>query len=184
MSETTEVRLEAEVAADAAEAEETRPSRLRQLAGTQVFITLGFLIVLMVVFSVLAPGKFGTQSNLYLLAQNVAILTVVSVGTTFIIATAGIDLSIPSGIILGEVFAAQALSRIKVPGGGTAVDVLASDTRWNYILVALAASLVAGLLIGSVNGFLVAYMRIPPMLGTLGTLGAGLGAALLLQKGD
>ena len=33
------------------------------------------------------------------------------------------------------------------------------------------------------NGFLVAYMRIPPMLATLGTLGAGLGVALLLQKG-
>ena len=34
-----------------------------------------------------------------------------------------------------------------------------------------------------VNGFLVGYMRIPPMLATLGTLGAGLGIALLLQNG-
>ena len=48
---------------------------------------------------------------------------------------------------------------------------------------ALAASLFAGLLLGSVNGFLVGYMRIPPMLATLGTLGAGLGVALLLQNG-
>lgn len=61
--------------------------------------TLLFLAVLLVGFSILAPGKFGTTSNLTLLAQNVAILTVASVGTTFIIATAGIDLSIPSGII-------------------------------------------------------------------------------------
>ena len=37
-----------------------------------------------------------------------AILTVVSVGTTFVIATAGVDLSIPSGIVLGEVFAVKA----------------------------------------------------------------------------
>ena len=112
-----------------------------------------------------------------------AILTVVSVGTTFVIATAGIDLSIPSGIILGEVFAAQALKLMSAPGGGTALDVQASDTTAGYILGALAAALFAGLIIGAINGFLVAYLRIPPMLATLGTLGAGLGVALLLQNG-
>lgn len=183
MSENTQVQLEAEVQGDVTAAEEARPSRLQRLAASQVLITLGFLLVLMVIFSLLAPGQFDTSSNFNLLAQNVAILTVVSVGTTFVIATAGIDLSIPSGIILGEVFAAQALSRITVPGGGTAVDVQASDTKASYIVVALLASLVAGLLLGSLNGFIVAYMRIPPMLATLGTLGAGLGVALLLQKG-
>jgi len=183
MSENTQVKLEAEVQGDVIAAEEARPSRLQRLASSQVLITLGFLLVLMVVFSLMAPGQFNTGSNFTLLAQNVAILTVVSVGTTFVIATAGIDLSIPSGIILGEVFAAQALSRITVPGGGTAVDVQASDTKASYILVALVASLAAGLLLGTLNGFIVAYMRIPPMLATLGTLGAGLGVALLLQKG-
>ena len=183
MSNDAKVELQREVAADAAAAEEERPSRLRQLAGTQVLITLGFLLVLMVIFAILAPGEFGTTSNFNLLAQNVAILTVVSVGTTFVIATAGIDLSIPSGIILGEVFAAQLLSHIPATGGGMAIDVQANATKASYILAALAASLVAGLLIGGLNGFIVAYMRIPPMLANLGTLGGGLGVALLLQKG-
>src|SRR5512143_3710296 len=142
--------LAAEVAADVSEAEEARPSRWQQLATTPILITLLFLVVLMVAFSVLAPGKFGTASNLSLLAQNVAILTVVSVGTTFVIATAGIDLSIPSGVILGEVFAAQALSRITV-GSGTALDIAAADTTLPLVLAALAASLFAGLILGSVN---------------------------------
>ncbi len=159
------------------------PSRLRTLATTPIMITTLFLLVLIVAFSILAPGKFGTTSNLTLLAQNVAILTVVSIGTTFVIATAGIDLSIPSGIILGEVFAAQMLSKISVPGGGTAIDVPSEETTATYILAALAAALVGGLLIGAINGVLVGYMRIPPMLATLGTLGAGLGVALLLRKG-
>jgi ribose transport system permease protein len=153
------------------------------LATTPILVTLLFLVVLMVAFSILAPGKFGTTSNLTLLAQNVAILTVVSVGTTFVIATSGIDLSIPSGIILGEVFAAWALQQISVPGGGTAVDIQASQTKASYVLAALAAALVAGLIIGTINGVIVAYMRIPPMLATLGTLGAGLGVALLIRKG-
>jgi ribose transport system permease protein len=183
VSEQTKSLLEAEVAADASVADESRPARWRQLATTPVLITLVFLLGLIVIFSILAPGKFGTTSNLTQLAQNVAILTVVSVGTTFVIATAGIDLSIPSGIILGEVFAAQTLSHISVPGGGTAIDVQATDTTAYYILAALAASLVAGLLIGAINGVVVAYMHIPPMLATLGTLGGGLGVALLLQKG-
>jgi ribose transport system permease protein len=181
-----ESALELELAAEATDVTaniEPRPSRLRQWATTPILITLVFLFFLMVVFSLLAPGKFGTVNNLTLLAQNVAILTVVSVGTTFVIATSGIDLSIPSGIILGEVFAAQTLARIPVAGGGYAIDIAASDTTVGILLAALAASLIAGSIIGAVNGFLVAYMRIPPMLATLGTLGAGLGVALLLQNG-
>jgi len=178
-----EAELEAEKSTDVTANVEAQPSRLRRLATTPVIITMVFLLVLVAAFSVLAPGKFGTFSNLSLLAQNVAILTVVSVGTTFVIATAGIDLSIPSGIILGEVFAAQALKLIPVAGGGTAIDVAAADTTAFYIVAALAASLVAGLILGALNGFIVAYMRIPPMLATLGTLGGGLGVGLLLQKG-
>ena len=51
------------------------------------------------------------------------------------------------------------------------------------MLAALAASLFAGLILGLINGFTVGYMRIPPMLATLGTLGGGLGIALLMQNG-
>jgi ribose transport system permease protein len=154
----------------------------RRLIASPVMMTFFFLIVTMVIFSVLAPGTFNTFSNIQLLALNVAILTVVSVGTTFVIATAGIDLSIPSGIVLGEVFAVKALSMIQV-GSGTAAEVPADQTKLWYIVVALAASLLAGLILGLINGFTVGYLRIPPMLATLGTLGAGLGIALLMQNG-
>src|SRR6185295_6516138 len=133
-------------------------------------------------FSLLAPGTFDTPENFKLLAQNVAILTVVSVGTTFVIITGGVDLSIPSGIVLGEVFAVKFLSWIPV-GSGTAVDVQANQTTAGYLLFALLGSVLAGLLLGVVNGFAVGYMRIPPLLATLGTLGAGLGIALLMQNG-
>lgn len=161
---------------------DSRAPLWRRLVASPVMVTFLFLVVMMVIFSVLAPGKFDTVSNIQQLALNVSILTVVSVGTTFVIATAGIDLSIPSGIVLGEVFAVKALSYIHV-GSGTAVDVLADDSKIWYMAVALVGSLTAGLILGLVNGFLVGYMRIPPMLATLGTLGAGLGIALLLQNG-
>lgn len=185
MTAQRDAALDAELQAEAADvtlnAEPVRP-RWRQLLASQVIITLGFLLVLIAVFTLMAPDKFGTVKNLSLLAQNLAILTVVSVGTTFVIATAGIDLSIPSGIILGEVFAANALKLIPV-GDTFAIDIAAKETTLPIIGIALLAALLAGLIIGSVNGLLVAYLRIPPMLATLGTLGAGLGVALLVQKG-
>lgn len=172
-----------EVAAESAGmAVDTRPVWWRRLLASPVLMTFFFLIVTMVIFTLLAPGTFNTVSNIQQLALNVAILTVVSVGTTFVIATAGIDLSIPSGIVLGEVFAVKALSLIQV-GSGTAADVSADQTRLWYIVVALAGSLTAGLILGLINGFTVGYLRIPPMLATLGTLGAGLGIALLMQNG-
>jgi ribose transport system permease protein len=178
---------EAEVAAEA-EAEgagmsaEPTQSALQRLINSPVMVTFGALLLIIIAFSIQAAGQFNTTSNFRQLAQNVAILTVVSVGTTFVIATAGVDLSIPSGIVLGEVFAVKALGLISV-GDGTAVDIDGDQTKAWYILVALCASLLAGLALGCVNGFAVGYMRIPPLIATLGTLGAGLGIALLLQNG-
>jgi ribose transport system permease protein len=174
--------LEAEQTSDVTAAEEKPRSRWRTFFASQVFITLAFLLMLIVVFSLLAPGKFGTVNNLSLLAQNVAILTVVSVGTTFVIATAGIDLSIPSAIILGEVFTVKALQMIPV-GDKMAVSILSDEANILVFVLPLLAALFAGLLIGATNGLLVAYLRIPPMLATLATLGAGLGVALLLMNG-
>jgi len=177
-----EAELEAEKTSDVTAAEEPPRSRWRSFVTSQVFITLAFLLMLIVVFSLLAPGKFGTVNNLSLLAQNVAILTVVSVGTTFIIATAGIDLSIPSAIILGEVFTVKALQMIPVDDR-MAVAITSDETNIVVIVLPLLAALFAGLLIGSVNGILVAYLRIAPFIATLATLGAGLGVALLLMNG-
>ena len=154
----------------------------QRLMSTQVTFTFLALMALGIAFSVLAAGKFNTPSNLQSIAQNVAILTVVSVGATFVIVTAGIDVSVPSGIVLGEVFAVKALSFVTV-GDGTAVDVLGKDTKASYLLIALAGSLFAGGVVGAVNGFVVGYMKVPALIATLGTLGAGLGVALLLQNG-
>ncbi len=163
-----------------------RPSRRRRRCSgsstSPVMVTFGALLVIIIAFSIQASGQFDTASNFPQLAQNVAILTVVSVGTTFVIATAGVDLSIPSGIVLGEVFAVKALGLISV-GDGTAVDIDGDQTKAWYILVALCASLLAGLALGPSTASLVGYMRIPPLIATLGTLGAGLGIALLLQNG-
>jgi ribose transport system permease protein len=159
-----------------------RESIARALLRNPTIVTFAALLVIIGAFSAMAPGLFTQTSNFVQLAQNVAILTVVSVGTTFVIITAGVDLSIPSAIVLGEVFSVHALQLVKVDGG-TAADVAADKTNGLYILVAVAGALLAGLIVGAINGVVVAYLKVPPLLATLGTLGAGLGAALILQNG-
>ena len=177
-----EAEILTEDAEDAGGSATPRRRTLDLLLSNPVFVTFLALAGIVVTFAVLAHGKFDTSTNFVLLAQNVAILTVVSAGTTFVIITGGVDLSIPSGIVLGEVFAVKFMSFVKV-GDGTAVDVNADESTAKIMLVALAGALLAGLVLGLVNGFAVGYMRIPPLLATLATLGSGLGVALLMQNG-
>ncbi len=160
-----------------------RDSILRAIVRNPTMVTFGALLAIIAAFSLLAPGLFTQSSNFVQLAQNVAILTVVSIGTTFVVITAGVDLSIPSGIVLGEVFAVHALQLIDTGLGTTAVDVAADQSKAGYILAALGGALLAGLIIGTINGVVVAYLKVPPLLATLGTLGAGLGVALIMQNG-
>ena len=60
-------------------------------------------------FSITAGDRFLTTNNLILTAQNVAVLTVVACGATFVLITAGVDLSVGSVAILGEVVAAKTI---------------------------------------------------------------------------
>jgi ribose transport system permease protein len=152
------------VAAATEEPDTPQPSLLRTVIRNPTVVTFGVLVVIILGFTIAEPSLFLQGDNFLQIAQNVAILTVVSVGTTFVIVTAGVDLSIPAGIVLGEVFTVKALSLV----GGLDAD--AGQSNASYILAALA-------------GVVVAYLKVPPLLATLGTLGAGLGMALVLQKG-
>ena len=92
------------------------------------------------------------------------------VGSTFVILTSGIDLSINGVLIFSGVIAAK----VMVALGGDSVPVLA---------LGLVSAMLAGTAWGIVNGFLVAKARIPALIVTLGTLGMSLGASLLLTNG-
>ena len=71
--------------------------------------TLVVFAVEILIFWILAGDRFLTTNNLILTAQNVAVLTVIACGTTFVLITAGVDLSVGSVAILGEVVAAKTI---------------------------------------------------------------------------
>ena len=161
---------QAETPAAAPPAGERRRSRIRDLAarsGTAIFLILGGLIVL---FSVLAAQDFPTVTNARSIATDASILLVLSVGATFVIITAGIDLSVGSVLVFSGVVSAKAM------------DALGGDS-WGVVLAGVVVAIAAGAAWGLVNGLLVARARVPSFVVTLGTLGAALGLSYIITSG-
>jgi len=95
---------------------------------------------------------------------------VLSVGMTFVIITSGIDLSVGAVLVLSAVVAGQQMAKVGESGP-------------KVVLTALVVAVAVGLVVGAINGALVAYANVPPLIVTLGMLGIALGTARILTKG-
>jgi ribose transport system permease protein len=147
-----------------------RRGGLRSLtAATSTWLFL-VLLVIIGIFSALDFDAFASVFNLRNIMIDASGLLIIAVGMTFVIITAGIDLSVGSVLVFSSVVGAMVMRAM----GGGGLDA---------ILVGLASALAAGLGWGLVNGLLIARTRIPALIVTLGTLGMAQGSALLLAGG-
>jgi ribose transport system permease protein len=121
-----------------------------------IFIALALECVILAIAS---PAFFSTENVLNVLRQN-AFTAIVSAGMTFVILTAGIDLSVGSVVGLSGVLCAD----VMVHGHGVAAGVL--------------AGVAAGVAVGAVNGWIVTRIRIPSFIVTLAMMMVARGAAL------
>ncbi len=180
-------RVQAAVAAsravDQGEVESPPPprtlgARLRQLvmSSNSLWIFLA-LILIIVVFSVWKPSAFLGSYNIKTIFINASVILTLSVGMTFVIITAGIDLSVGSVLVMSGVIAIKVM--IALAGGTTAVI----GAGWGTIIIGILAGLGVGLGWGLINGFLIAVANIPPLIVTLGTFGAALGLSDVLTGG-
>ncbi|MGV9773138.1 ABC transporter permease [Streptosporangium sp. NPDC003464] len=140
------------------------PARLKDASFWAEWAALVGLIVLVIVFQALNP-TFLSTGNISSMLVAAAILIILAVGQTFVIATAGIDLSIASVMTLGAVVFGQAYAA----GLGLAPACLLA------VLGAGAA--------GALNGLIIAWGRIADFIVTLGMLSAASGLALILSDG-
>jgi ribose transport system permease protein len=145
----------------------TRWQRLATGSTTWIILILAAMIV---AFAVSEPDSFATVNNFRNLATNAAILLVISVGMTFVIITAGIDLSVGSVLVFSGVISAKVMNGM----GGNG---------WDVIVVGLLVALGCGLGWGVVNGLLITKARVPALIVTLGTLGMALGLAQIITDG-
>jgi ribose transport system permease protein len=158
-----------DIAAEELLEEEREPWWQRLVTGQSTAIAL-ILIGLIVVFSFLRFEEFFDVNNARNIATDAAVLLTIAVGLTFVIITAGIDLSVGAVLVFAGVVAAKAMNEV----GGD---------NWGVIFVGLGVALASGLGWGLLNGFLVAKAKIPAFIVTLGTLGMALGSALLITGG-
>ncbi len=131
---------------------------------------LAVLAGIVAVFAALSPGTFFTIGNAQGMLSDAAVLLVLSIGATFVIITAGIDLSVGSVLVFAAVVGAKAM---EFAGGESTAT----------ILTGLVAAVAGGTAWGLFNGLLVARAHVPPFIVTLGSLGAAYGLALVISNG-
>lgn len=153
---------------------EPRFSRLiRRVGANSTAWTFAILVLLVVAFAVARPAQFATPFNVRNIVFDAATLLVLAVGMTYVIVTAGIDLSVGSVLVFSGVAAGKAMVTL----GG-------SEAGWGAIIAGALVGLVSGFGWGLLNGVLVAKTRLPPLIVTLGTLGMALGFAQIITGGS
>ncbi|WP_028047725.1 ABC transporter permease [Cellulomonas sp. URHE0023] len=132
---------------------------------------LGLVIALLAIciFGVATAGeRFASPENALTILRLASVTGVVSIGMTFVIIGAGIDLSVGSVIGLASVWAST-----------LATQTMAQDLNWGVMVVtALAVGLCAGL----VNGVLIAYGKVVAFIATLAMMVAARGLAEIIAQ--
>lgn len=141
------------------------------------FAPLIFLLLLMLVFAIMEP-RFLSSVNLFNVMRQVSITGLLAIGMTFVILTAGIDLSI------GSLLAFAGLVAAAVAKGGMEDRFTVGDETIGYgwQLAALAA-IAVGLLGGLLQGVAITKLKVPAFVVTLGGMSVFRGAALLFAAG-
>jgi ribose transport system permease protein len=156
------------------------PAPRRTNAGSyvsRVLSAMGPLLVLILLFILLwimAPA-FRKPTSWALLMLEAAAIGLVAAGQTFVILTGGIDLSVEAMVSFAGVAAAIMIAGTNVAGGQIAFGIAA----WQAMLIAI----LAGGLIGLLQGFIITGLNINPFIVTLGFRSMLLGVALVATRG-
>ena len=125
---------------------------------------VGLVVICIALF--IATPNFLTSGNLLNVGIQAAVIAILAFGMTFVIITAGIDLSVGSLAALGAMATAFMFTQTGVPG-------------WFSLILGLAV----GALTGAASGLAVAYAKLPPFIATLAMLSIARGLTLVISGG-
>ncbi|WP_243229481.1 ABC transporter permease [Microbacterium sp. CIAB417] len=129
----------------------------------QQSLAFGTLVVLVIFFAIASPNFF-TFSNIATVLLSTAVIGILALGTTFVIITGGIDLSIGTGMALCAVM--------------TGVFI----TNWGLpVWVGVLGGIATGVLMGLINGVNVTFLHLPPFIATLAMMMIAGGLALVIS---
>ncbi|TCL61503.1 monosaccharide ABC transporter membrane protein (CUT2 family) [Hydrogenispora ethanolica] len=132
-------------------------------SATQKILAFASLIVMFIFFSLASPN-FANVNNIIGILLSTAVNGVLAVGTTFVIITGGIDLSVGTVMTFGAVMTGVFITFLKLP-----------------IYIGVLGGLAAGALCGFISGSLTARMKIPPFIATLGMMMITKGLSLVIS---
>lgn len=156
--------------------EKGQGSRQKQL-GTLLLKLRAFiaLILIIIIFSFLSPN-FLTPGDIVISIEHASIYAILAIGMSFTILTGGIDLSVGSIVGLAGMIAGSLIYQgLSLPMFG----VIVYFNAWVVVLI----TLIAGLLIGLINGWVITRFNVVPFITTLGMLYVARGFALLISNG-
>jgi ribose transport system permease protein len=135
----------------------------QRFTGSQAFWVTVALLIICIVMSWLQPASFATTDNFYNTTRNFSFIGIMALGMTAVIATGGIDLSV--GSIMG----------LTAVSCGLMLE--AGYPAWSAVIVGL----LAGGIVGLINGIIIAYLGLSPFVTTLGMLAIARSVAVVLS---
>ncbi len=139
-------------------------SLIQRLLSAQAFWVTLALLGMCVTMSLLQPQAFASTENFYNITRNFAFIGIMALGMTTVIITGGIDLSVGSVMGLAAIVAGLVLQD--------------AGPWW----LAMGAGLATGVVVGAVNGALIAWVGLPSFVVTLGSLSIGRSLAVVLSQ--
>ncbi len=136
----------------------------------------GIAIVVFLLMSVLNPGKFLTFRNFESMSFQFPEFGLLAIAMMISMLTGGIDLSVVGIANFAGIFAALILTNW-IPEAASNGMVVA------IIFIAILVAIITGVTCGILNGLLIAYAEIPPILATLGTMQLYTGISIVMTKG-
>jgi ribose transport system permease protein len=136
---------------------------LGRTVGQQAFWVFVAALLACVALSLLTD-TFATPQNLFNVTRNFAFVGIMALGMTVVIISGGIDLSVGSVLCLSAMM--------------LAITMNAGYPLW----LGCAAAIAVSLLVGFINGVLIAYLKMPSFVVTLGMLSVARGAAMVLSQ--
>ncbi len=131
----------------------------------QKFMAFGVLLFLMILFSVLSGGKFGEINNLLTVFLQITPYAILGFGLTFVLITAGTDLSAGSVVGFGGIICAKCI------------------TMGYGLFLSILVGILGGVVTGLINGLVITKMNVTPFIATLGTQYAFRGLTQLVGAG-
>ena len=148
---------------DIAQPKPSRSGSFFRSDATQRLLAFGALIILIIFFSLASPNFFQFNNIVGILLAT-AVNGVLALGVTFVIITGGIDLSIGTVMTFSAVMSGVFITFWGLP-----------------VPVGVLGGLLTGTLAGAINGWIIAKMKIPPFISTLGMMYVAKGLSLIIS---